>query len=178
MLNDLLSPVGETNPEDFMYGAYALIMAAAVMHAMQWNVTPGPMMMISKIMGLVFFYSWIVLFVKRYRHGGESGWKVLIPGIVFSVLMGIATVILIFTFSGDVMSQALQDMQQAQQSGMSDAAVQAQMETKYGQAFMDSLGMPYLITYALLSYLVAAGFNGVIPKGSTSQQTSRVAAYL
>lgn len=178
MLNDLFSPVGTTDKENFMYGAYALIMAKFISDYLVMQSGPGAGQAIGQILGLLFFYCWIVLFVKRYRHGDESGWKVLIPGVIFMVLMAISTIVIVFMFGGDTMGQALAYMQQAQAGGADQVAAQAQVEAKYGQAFQDQLGFPIMLVHAGLSYLVAVVFNGIIPTGHRSQSGSRVSNYL
>lgn len=38
------------------------------------------------VVNIVAFWCWVVLWAKRYRDGGKSGWMALVPVVLFTVL--------------------------------------------------------------------------------------------
>jgi len=84
MGNLLFSPSGRINSAQFIKGAMILI---GIMFLIK--ITPlisSQLSSILSIVGLVFIWCWIVLWVKRYHDAGKSGWLSIIPILLWGIL--------------------------------------------------------------------------------------------
>lgn len=89
MGNLLFSPSGRVGPAEFMKGATLLIIIGFILSILPALSTALGML---GIIGIVLWWCWIVLWIKRYHDGGKSGWMCLVPIIVFiiaSIVIGL-----------------------------------------------------------------------------------------
>jgi len=158
MGNLLFSPSGRISTAAFMRGAYILIAVGAVIALSSIvSTTLGTLL---GIVSLVTYYCWVVLFVKRYHEGGQSGWMSLVPISIYIVL---GLIMLFFVFGGSFLD-AIRAGLEAAETGASQAE-QSEVIEEAMMAGMGGTGL-YLksaISGALLSFVIAFAFNKVIP---------------
>ena len=152
MGNLLFSPSGRINSAEFMKGVTVLVVIGLVL-----GLLPilSPALGLLGIVGIVFIWCWIVLWVKRYHDAGKSGWMCLIPIIVWLII----SMIIGFVFSGMFEDpEAAAALAEATESGDFGAIMAASMGggvTKTGQIVSAVAG-------ADVSYIVAMVFNSMI----------------
>ncbi len=151
MGNLLFSPNGSINTAEFMRAGLILI-AMSVLLSLGGYFMPQS----AKLLGYVSFlliYPWAVIWVKRLRDGGKSGWMFLLYLLVYIVLIAVAFMILgggeIFKFSMEAVKE-----------GMSEAEMTAKTEMM-GQAMQ----IPMMIVGAFISLVMLYIGDKTIPKG-------------
>ena len=160
MGNLLFSPSGRIGPGQFMSGVLVLVIISAVLGLLPVFM---PALGLLNVIGLVLIWCWIVLWVKRYHDAGKSGWMCLIPIVVWLVIGGIVGALLPGLFADPA---ALEAMEAATEAGDFGAILQSAMGggmTKTGQLINVGLG-------AVISYVVALIFNGMIKQDTHSNQ--------
>ena len=159
MGNLLFSPSGRIGPGQFMSGVLVLVIAGFVLAALP---AISPALSLVGIIGLVMYWCWVVLWVKRYHDGGKSGWMCLIPIIVYLVIGTIISVILAGMFI-DV--DAIADLTEASESGDLGAlmGMMGGGVTKTGTLIIAA------VTSAV-SYLIAMIFNKAIAHDAHDNQ--------
>ena len=152
----LFSPSGRISPDAFMKGALVLIVIAALISLT--GLVSQVLASILGILSLITIYCWVVLFIKRYHEGSQSGWMVFIPSLVYLVLVTVVTIMVFWSELADIFVQMLA----AAESG--DTADPAELEAQ----LMETLASPAMIlkstlAVAAVSALVAWFFNKIIP---------------
>ena len=111
--------------------------------------------MIVGVLGIVILWPWIMLFIKRSRDAGKSGWFCLVPLIAMVVVSMVASMLLMPMFIGDAADMTAQ--------------MEAVGETGDMGAVMDMVGsmakktaIPSAIMGAVSSAIVAFGFNAML----------------
>ena len=100
MLQILFSPTGKIGPHAFMKGVVVLIAISAVLGVLP--LLSFEIGSVFKILMLVLIWCWIVLFIKRFRFAGKSGWMCLLPIIVYVIAYFIYTSIVQRMFAPDL----------------------------------------------------------------------------
>lgn len=73
----LFIPSGRISAAEFTRGAYVLIIIGVFIH-----LSPRFSTLVHGFMalgGVVLIWCWIVLCIKRFRDGGDTGWKAIMP---------------------------------------------------------------------------------------------------
>ena len=83
MGNLLFSPSGRINSGDFMKGVTLIVIVTVVLGLLPVLSTGLAAL---GIIGFVFLWCWVVLWVKRYHDAGKSGWMCLVPIIVYIIV--------------------------------------------------------------------------------------------
>ncbi len=153
MMNTLFSPNGRINPAQFKSGAIILIAIGALI-----NILPllsVGLAMIVGVLGIAILWPWVMLFMKRSRDAGKSGWFSLVPLIAMVVVGMIASMLLMPMFIGNAADMTAQ--------------MEAAGETGDMGAVMDAMGslakktaIPSAIMGAITSAIVAFGFNAMM----------------
>jgi len=142
-----------------MRGAYVLIALSAL-----FAITPlisVPLSLILSIVGLVFIYCWVVLWLKRYHDGGKSGWMCLVPIIVWLILSFIASSVVSAMFGGAIDQSAANEAAAAGDLG-------AVFQAVFGAA--KATAIQSAIAGALVSFIVAFVFNRMIKSDDHENQ--------
>ena len=158
MGNLLFSPSGTTSPKDFMAGATFLIAVTLVINLL---AVVNFFFNILGLVELVCIWCWVVLWVKRYRFGGKSGWMCLIPIVIFIILIVIADSIVTPIFTDPVaQAEAMEILEEA----VTARDIAAVLEVlKSGMGISKTGLVVSMIIQALISYAIAFGFNKAIP---------------
>jgi len=151
MGNLLLDPNGRISPADFMKCAILLIIITAVIGLVPIiSTTLGGIL---SLISIVLLYPWVVIFMKRMRDGGKSGWMCLVAILVYFVASMIVGIIVVALVGGGM-------------AGMMDAAGDP--------ASMKDLTMkitiPSVIAGAAVSYLIAFLINKFVPHDAHDNQ--------
>ena len=153
MGNLLFSPSGRIDSVSFMKGATILIIVGVVLGLLPLL---SPALAALGIIGLVTIWCWVVLWVKRYHDAGQSGWKSLIPIIIYVIAAVVITSILTPMLTDPEVAAA---MAEAEASGDIGAVMSAAMAgggvTKMGTLIVT-------LVSAAVSYGIAFVFNGMI----------------
>ncbi len=162
MMNLLFSPSGRINSAEFRQGALILIVLGFL-----FNISPMinyQLSMILGIVGLVFIWCWIVLWIKRYHDSGKSGWMCLLPIVLFIVLA--------FIISMVVQAMGMAGIDPETQAAIEEMANEAAESGDIGGMFSQMMGMgaevakktalPNALMTALASAIIAFGFNAII----------------
>lgn len=154
----LFSPSGRINPDEFMRGAYVLV-------AVTFLINLLPMISINianilKIFVLITFYCWVVLFIKRYRDGGKSGWMVFVPIIVFLVGATIHNSVVPPLFAPVLYGELQDAMKEAMMGGGFGQLMEA--SEQYAAPLAKKIALPSSLIYAVMSLAIAYGFNKMI----------------
>lgn len=160
MLKTLFDPSGECNPEEFMRGAIVVIAATFLIQLLDMvNVNVARWFDFTQ---WVIFYCWIALFIKRYHYGEQTGWLLLIPGILAIFLNSLVTLCVLFVFAGDTFMMFWQALVDASLEGN-----KAQINTlslQYAPILAKKTALPSGLATAMVSYGIAWVFNWqVIP---------------
>ena len=83
MGNLLFSPSGRIGPAVYLKG---IIIIAVLGFLLNFTALLGPAAIIGGLLGLVLFYCFIALGIKRSHDAGKSGWMVLIHIIIYFVV--------------------------------------------------------------------------------------------
>lgn len=153
MGNLLFSPSGRIGPNEFMKGVMPLVIIGFILSLLP---ALGPGLGALSIVGIVLYWCWIVLWIKRYHDAGKSGWMCLIPIIVFLVIGGIVSYFLTTMFTDPEVAAAAAE---AAASGDVAAALQSALSggglTKTGILVVGAAS-------SVVSYIIAFVFNGMI----------------
>jgi len=153
MGNLLFSPSGRIDSASFMKGATLLIIVGVVLGLLPLL---SPALAALGIIGLVTIWCWVVLWVKRYHDAGQSGWKCLIPIVLYIIAALVVTTIMTPMFTDAVVAEA---MAEAEASGDIGALMSAAMAgggiTKMGTLIIT-------LVSAAISYGIAFLFNNMI----------------
>ena len=165
MGNLLFSPSGRIGSGQFMSGATILIAIGLVLGVLPIFV---PVLALLNIVGLVLFWCWIVLWVKRYHDGGKSGWMCLIPIIVYLILGGIITFVLTQMFTDpEAAAAAAEAAAEAAENG----DFGAMFKLAGGGAGVSKMGLIIVqVVSAVISYLIAMVFNNLIKHDAHDNQ--------
>ena len=83
-----------------MKGAYVLIALGFLINIMPMiNYQIGSIL---GLVGLVFIWCWIVLFIKRLHDAGKSGWMCLLPILAFIVVSMVLSTVVTSMFAADL----------------------------------------------------------------------------
>ncbi|PHS37792.1 MAG: hypothetical protein COA91_09540 [Robiginitomaculum sp.] len=155
MGNLLLSPNGSINTAEFMRAGLILI-AIAVLLGVGGYLMPQSAKILSYL-SFVLIYPWAVIWIKRLRDGGKSGWMFLLYLLIYIVLIVVASMILgggeIFKFS-----------MEAAKEGMDKAEMTAKMEM-----MEQALQIPMMIVGGFVSLVMLYIGDKTIPKGVSEE---------
>lgn len=158
MGNLLFSPNGRINSSEFMRGAIILIAIAAVLAILP--MVSYKLGSILGLLGLVMIWCWVVLWIKRFRDGGKSGWMSLIPIVVFIVVSFIAGSVINSMFMGDMANEMANAMESAGEAG--DFGSMFKAMGQMGEATAKKISIPKAISGAIISYAIAFIGNNMI----------------
>jgi len=151
MGNLLLSPNGSINTAEFMRAGLILI-AISVLISLVGYLMPQSAKLLGYV-SLVLIYPWAVIWIKRLRDGGKSGWMFLLYLLLYIVLMIVAFMILgggeIFKFSMEAVKE-----------GMGEAEMMAKTEM-----MSQALQIPMMVVGAFISLVMLYIGDKTIPKG-------------
>ena len=145
MLSTYLSPAGRMSPSDFKKSALILIVVG-VLFSIPELLGIKSNSVLASIVSFALYYSWIVIWIKRYHDGGKSGWMCFLPIVVYLM----ATIILAMTMFGDEIIVLFE--------AFSTGASQADTE-KMAEEMVAGKEMMGLLANTALSAVVALGFN-------------------
>jgi len=166
MGNLLFSPSGRVNPSDFMKGAYVLIAISFVLGILPLiNYQLGSIL---SIIGLVFIWCWIVLFIKRLHDAGKSGWMCLLPILAFIVLSVIMSQIVTSMFAGDLQEAMKEATEAAAESGDISSVLSASLEM--GKSIAKKTALPTAIGGAVVSFIIAYVTNMLLKRDDHENQ--------
>ncbi len=151
MGNLLFSPNGSINTAEFMRAGLILIAIALLL-----GVVGYLMPQIAKPLGYLQYlllYPWAVIWIKRLRDGGKSGWMFLIYFLLYIVLVMVA----FFILGGGEM---IKFTMQAAQEGMGEAEMTAKAE-----AMVKAMQVPLMLVGAFISLVMLYIGDKTIPKG-------------
>lgn len=168
--NILFSPSGRIDPANFMRGAYILV-------AIAFLITLMPMVSVtmSSLFSLILLpvtYCWIALFIKRYHDGGQSGWMCMVPGMVYVVGYFIVAQIAPRLFASELYNSMNEAMEEAATAGSFSEIMAATMAIteQYGEPLAQKVALPQSVMLAVLSLLIAFGFNAMIKSDPNENQ--------
>lgn len=157
MGNLLFSPNGRINPSEFQKGALILIVLGflfAISPLINFQLS-----MILNVVGLVFIWCWVVLWVKRYHDSGKSGWMCLIPIVIWLVLSVIVSQVVTAMLTTPEMQQEMMD---AMSSSGDDPGSMFSALLGASAEMAKKTALPLAISGAVVSALVAFLFNAII----------------
>ncbi|MCF6219682.1 MAG: DUF805 domain-containing protein [Robiginitomaculum sp.] len=158
MGNLLFSPNGRIGSSEFMRGAIILIAIAAFLAILP--MISYKLGSILGILGLVMIWCWVVLWIKRFRDGGKSGWMSLVPILVFIVASMIVSSVISSMFAGDMANEMADAMENAGEAG--DLGAMFKMMGQMGEAAAKKTAIPSAIGGAIVSYAIAYVGNMLI----------------
>ncbi len=158
MGNLLFSPNGRISSSEFMRGATILIIIAAVLAILP--MISYKIGSILGVLGLVMIWCWIVLWIKRFRDGGKSGWMSLVPIAVFIVASMIVGSVMSSMFAGDMANEMAEAIESAGEAG--DLGAMFKMMGQMGEAAAKKTAIPNAISGAIVSYVIAYVGNMMI----------------
>ncbi len=160
MGNLLFSPSGRIGPGEFMSGVMILVVVTLVLGLL---TVFAPALAALNIVGLVFFWCWVVLWVKRYHDGGKSGWMCFVPIIVWLMLGMIIGMILPGMFEDPEAAAAIAEATE-------DGDIMGVMKASIGGGMTVTGQIVNAVVGAALSYIVALVFNGMIKQDMHDNQ--------
>ena len=165
MGNLLFSPSGRIGPGQFMSGVTVLVVISLILSLLPVFV---PALVLLNIIGLVFLWCWVVLWVKRYHDGGKPGWTCLIPIIVYLIVGVIAG----FVISG-MFADPDAALRAAEAAEAGDFGAMFQM---MGSGGLTKTGaIINAVVTAVISYVIAMVFNNMIKHDDHDNQYGPVA---
>ncbi|PHS35116.1 MAG: hypothetical protein COA91_13610 [Robiginitomaculum sp.] len=147
----LFSPNGSIGSAEFMRAGFILVAIAALL-----GVVAYLMPQMSDPLGYLQFlllYPWAVIWIKRLRDGGKSGWMFLVYLLIYVVLAIIAFLIV---GGGEIMKLSME----AASEGMGKDEMTAKAE-----AIARSIQIPSMIVGAIVSLIILYIGDKTIPKG-------------
>lgn len=160
--NLLLSPSGRIDSANFMRAAYVLIAVTFLINLLPMvSVALGGAL---KLLLIVTYYCWVVLFIKRFRDGGKSAWMVLLPIVVFGIASMIIGQIVPPMFAPELYSNMQEAMIEAAAGGDFGSIMAATMQItkEYGEPLAKKIALPSSVIFALVSFAIAWVFNAMI----------------
>ena len=158
MGNLLFSPSGRVNPDEFMRAAYVLVAVTFLINLMPMvSVALGSIL---KLLVIVTLYCWTVLFIKRYRDGGKSGWWVFAPIVVFLIAAAIHNAVVPGIFAPDLYAEMQSAIEEATMEGSFVGIIAASKE--YAEPLAKKIALPSSAIYAVMSLAIAFVFNAMI----------------
>ena len=161
MGNLLFSPKGRIGPSEFTKGAIILIAISFMLGLLP--LVSIKLAMVGNLIGLVLLWCWIVLWVKRFHDGGQSGWMTLVPIGAFIGLSMLASMMLMPMFVSDMVEQQLEmqkAIEEAAQGG--DASTMLNTTLEAAGAMAKKQAIPSAIINAVVSGIVANVGNMLI----------------
>ena len=166
MGNLLFSPSGRVNPADFMRGVIILIVISALLTLIPLVV---PSLGVLKFLGLILFWCWIVLYVKRFHDAGKSGWltiAVIVAIVVLSMIMG-SVFISMFAAEEHKIAQIAVDELSVSGGGFLEI-FKGSMEAN--APVERKVALPSVIGGSILSYAIAWAVNKFFPHDEGENQ--------
>lgn len=149
----LFSPSGRIGPSEFMKGVMVLVILGFILAGLP---ALGPALGALSVVGIVLYWCWIVLWIKRYHDGGKSGWMCLIPIVVFLIIGGIVGYFLTSMFTDPEAAAAA-----AEAAASGDLAAVFQSALSGGGVTKTGI-LVVGVASAVVSYVIAMVFNGMI----------------
>jgi len=166
MGNLLFSPSGRIGPADFMKGVYVLIAIGVILTLLP--LVSFSLSMVFSLLGLVTLWCWIVLFIKRLHDGGKSGWLCLLPILAFIVLSFVISSVVTGMFAGDLQAEIEAATKAAGESG--DIGEIMRITKEMGAGMAKKTAIPSAIASALVSFIIAYGFNAWVKRDDHDNQ--------
>lgn len=168
MKSDLFNPQGDISPDSFMRAGIVLILITVLINALPMvSVDLGAA---ASLIMIVISYCWIVLFIKRFRRGGKSGWMCLLAALAFVAGYFLLSNVVQPVFGGDIYTEfraALEDVMLGEGDFMSKMGVMTEISEEYADPLARKIALPGALLYALLSFVILWGFNQLIPNQKT-----------
>lgn len=165
----LFSPNGDISPAQFLRGAYVLILLTILVNTFPIITVMGAVF-IKYVFFPIVFYCWSILFIKRYRRGGKSGWMTLLPIGIFLFGFMILSVLVQTLFGGEMYAEYQAAMVELSEDGLDLKAMMGLVET-YAEPLAKKLALPWAFAYAAFSAGLIWLFNAVIPDTATHPTT-------
>ena len=172
MLQTLFDPMSRLTPSQFNSGAIALIIAGAFFALVPMFGFDPSLATLIGLLGYVTWYCWIVLFMGRYRDGGEDPVKCLIPIGVYIVVSSIATLIVLGPDLSAIFNSALEASSQGDDREIFDAEVQAGINEFIHGGRLVEVAPKLAAAGAIVSALIAFGFNRLIGPSKFSGEST------
>jgi len=148
MMNLLFSPNGRISSGEFMKAAIILI-ALSLGLGIPALMGMKTLSMILGLVGLVLYYCWVAIWIKRYHDAGKGGANCLIPIIIYII----GAMILFGVIAGGPYMEIIQ----ASGSGASPDEIQEMSEKMQAD-----VQLPMMIGGTILSAAIAFLFNSLI----------------
>jgi len=152
MGNLLFSPNGRIGSAEFLRAGLILIAIAVLIGVVGYLLPQFSKPL--EYLGFLLLYPWAVIWIKRLRDGGKSGWMFLLYFLIYIVLAMIAFMIL---GGGEMMRFGME----AVSEGMGEAEITAKSE-----AMVEAMRVPMMIVSAFVSLVVLYIGDKTIPKGA------------
>ena len=172
MLKTLFDPMSRLTPAQFNSGAIALIIAGAFFALVPMFGFDPSLVTLIGLLGYVTWYCWIVLFMGRYRDGGQDPVKCLIPIGVYIVVSIIATLIILWPVFMEILGPAIEASSQGQDQASIEAELEASAEEFVQGGGLAKLAPMLAATGAIVSALIAFGFNRLIGPSKFSGEST------
>ncbi|MBL4870782.1 MAG: hypothetical protein JKX72_07500 [Robiginitomaculum sp.] len=153
MNNDFLSPNGQLGSAEFIRAGFILILIGAAF-GMTKIINPNLGAMFG-VLSIFLLYPWVCIWIKRLRHGEQSGWMIFLYILIYGVILLIGVFIVIIMFGGSEFSTLIQDK-------VSGNISQAEY-IKGIEAMAPDLALPITITGLLSSLLTLFIADKTIP---------------
>jgi len=150
MGNLLFSPNGSIGTVEFLRAGLTLI-AIAVLMGVVGHLLPQfskPL----EYLGFLLLYPWAVIWIKRLRDGGKSGWMFLLYFLIYIVLSTIAFLIL---GGGEMIRFTIE----AASEGMGEAEIAAKSEV-----MATAMKVPFMVVGVFISLVMLYIGDKTIPK--------------
>lgn len=170
MLKTLFDPMSRLTPAQFNSGAIVLIIAGAFFALVPMFGFDPLLATLIGLLGYVTYYNWIVLFMGRYRDGGQEPVKCLIPVGVYIVVSIIATLFIFWPDLSAIINSAMEASSQGQDREVMDAELQASIDELIQGGGLAKLAPKLAATGAIVSALIAFGFNRLIGPSKFSSE--------
>lgn len=155
MLNLLFSPNGRLSSGEFMKLAAGLIVLGVLFSLPQLMGMSPVASSLTTLLGLVSYYCWVVIWIKRYHDAGKPGVMCLIPIAVYIVLATIVSL----SMMGNIFTEM-----------MNIAAEGGAMTPQEQQDLMRPVMLPMIIGNTIVAAIVAFGFNAIIKHDPSHNQ--------
>ena len=147
MGNLLFSPSGRIGSSEFYRGGFILILIGTAF-SMTKMISPGLGVMFG-LLSYFLAYPWVVIWIKRLHNGGKSGWLVLLYGLLYTVILMVAAMIVLIAFSGPEFMELIK----AQAEGDLSQAEYMRQSQEMGASLAPKLALPVAIVGILASLL-------------------------